>query len=177
MTTSGNAPQEEIASLPAPAPEALAPPVPPAGWVILGVGVDIVETARIERVLGDKGERFRKKLFTDEEIRYCDAMPKPFLHYAARFAAKEAFSKALGTGLAAGVRWRDIGVAHLPGGQPVLRIEGKAAEILRARGGAAAHLSLSHADSHSVAVVVLERAFGPFPAPTAPLAEKKENPA
>jgi holo-[acyl-carrier protein] synthase len=135
------------------------PPAPPlsSNSLIIGVGVDIVETSRIERILAERGERFRTKLFTPEEIAYCDAMAKPLIHYAARFAAKEAFSKALGTGIARGVKWKDVGVVHRPGGQPALVITGRAAELLRELGAGSAHVSLSHTDGHAAASVAIER--------------------
>lgn len=126
--------------------------------MIFGVGVDLVEIARIEESLARHGERFEKKVFTDVEQEYCRRMPVPAQHFAARFAAKEAFLKALGTGWAKGITWRDVGIVNLPSGMPSLVVTGRALEIAHERGVGAMHVSLSHSRGHAVAVVVLERA-------------------
>lgn len=122
--------------------------------MIVGIGVDIVETSRITEALEKYGERFQRRIFTETEIAYCTARPARMIeHFAARFAAKEAFSKALGTGMAAGVAFRDIGVVNRPGGKPELVLTGQAA--LRAA-GMRSYVTLSHQRTTAVAVVVLE---------------------
>ena len=126
--------------------------------MIYGVGVDLVETARIEESLKKFPERFEKKIFTPVEREYCGAMPAPALHYAARFAAKEAFLKALGTGKSHGIAWSEIGIVNRPSGQPVLEITGRAKDLLDERKIARIHVSLSHTKGHAVAVVVFETA-------------------
>ena len=85
---------------------------------VLGIGVDIVETARIESSLARFGDRFLARVFTDAEREYCASMPFPARHYAARFAAKEAVSKAFGTGIGAQAGWRDIEVRRKESGEP-----------------------------------------------------------
>jgi len=126
--------------------------------MIFGIGMDIVAVARIQRLLEEKGERFKKRLFTDDEMRYCDAMPTPSLHYSARFAAKEAYVKALGTGFTQGASWREIGIVHRPGGQPEVVLTGKTLELHRLRGAGTMHVSLTHTADNGGACVVIERA-------------------
>lgn len=122
--------------------------------MIVGIGVDIVQVRRIAETLEKHGERFERRLFTEEEIAYCRSRAaRSAEHFAARFAAKEAFSKALGTGLADGIRWRDIGVSREPSGRPIFTLTGLTAERCT---GMTAHLSLSHTDETAMATVVLE---------------------
>lgn len=99
--------------------------------VILGVGNDLIDIRRIEKTLDRYGERFIARIFTDLERRKSDARRQRAASYAKRFAAKEACAKALGTGLRAGVYWRDMGVINLPSGRPTLQLTGGAARILR----------------------------------------------
>lgn len=126
--------------------------------MVRGVGVDIVEVERIASALERRGDRFKARLFTDDEREYCESRPQPVLHYAARFAAKEAFSKAIGTGFTGGLSWKEIGIRHHPGGEPYLELSGRAAELLAVRGATKTHVSLSHSHTVSVAVVVIEDA-------------------
>src|SRR5690242_10021569 len=100
--------------------------------MICGTGVDIAETSRIEGSLERHGERFTKKIFTPAEIAYCDKFKNRAERYAARFAAKEAAFKALGTGWREGIRWLDVEVSHLPSGKPELILTGRALEVARA---------------------------------------------
>ena len=123
---------------------------------IFGIGADLVEVTRIAESLEKFGERFERRVFTEIEIAYCKAMPHPELHFAARFAAKEAFLKALGTGKARGISWREAGVENLPSGQPRLVITGRALEICRERKVGTMHLTLSHTRGNAMAVVVIE---------------------
>jgi holo-[acyl-carrier protein] synthase len=128
--------------------------------MIFGVGVDLVEITRIEDSFKKFPGRFEQKIFTEAERAYCNRMPIPAQHYAARFAAKESYLKALGTGKARGIGWRDIGIENLESGQPVLVITGRAKEISDSCGIVRAHVSLSHTRGHSMAAVVLECAEG-----------------
>jgi holo-[acyl-carrier protein] synthase len=126
--------------------------------VIVGLGIDVVEVARIERHLGpdagERGERFLARCFTPGERAYCDAKLRAADHYAARFAAKEAAMKALGA--PAGLRFTDIEVTR-GDGPPALLFSGAAAEAAARLGVAAAHLALTHDAGIAAATVVLER--------------------
>jgi holo-[acyl-carrier protein] synthase len=124
--------------------------------MICGTGVDIAETSRIERGLERHGERFTKRIFTPAEIAYCDRFKNRAERYAARFAAKEAAFKALGTGWREGVRWLDVEVVHQPSGKPELVLTGRALEIARDLGVARMSVSISHSDRYVVAVVIFE---------------------
>lgn len=124
--------------------------------MIVGTGVDISEVARVQRVVERFGNRFLTRVFTPEEVRYCMAKPNAAERLAARFAAKEAAMKAIGTGLHFGVTWQDVEVVRLPGGRPTLRFAGKAAEFAANLGCKHAHLSLTHTNEHAIAFVVLE---------------------
>jgi len=97
--------------------------------MIVGTGIDIAEVPRIREVIERHGQRFLQRVFTEGEIQYCESKANRVERYAARFAAKEAGMKALGTGWNHGVRWRDIEVARKPGGRPTLLLHGKAAEF------------------------------------------------
>jgi holo-[acyl-carrier protein] synthase len=123
---------------------------------IQGLGTDIVEVARIERLLRDKGDEFKARVFTPHEIEYCNARPKPAPHFAARFAAKEAFMKAIGTGWAKGVGFTDIGVRNNPDGKPELEIAGEARRIIDGKGPSFLWLSMSHTNEYATATVIIE---------------------
>ena len=97
--------------------------------MICGTGVDIAETSRIEQSLQRHGERFTQKIFTPAEIVYCEKFKNRAERYAARFAAKEAAFKALGTGWREGIRWLDVEVVHQPSGKPELVLTGRAQEV------------------------------------------------
>ncbi|WP_455137021.1 holo-ACP synthase [Thermophilibacter sp.] len=114
-----------------------------------GVGVDMLEISRMERVLA-RSPRFAEKVFTDEERAYCDATARPAEHYAARWAAREAVVKALGTGFADGVGLRDVSVGRDEGGRPRAVLAGRVAELVAERGIREVALSISH--THDVAV-------------------------
>jgi holo-[acyl-carrier protein] synthase len=122
--------------------------------MIVGTGVDIVETSRIERVLERHGERLARRLFTAAEISYCEKFKNKAERYAARFAAKEAAFKALGTGWRGGVRWVDVEVSHQPSGKPELVLRGRAQELAHALGVAQTAVSISHADRYAMALVI-----------------------
>ena len=124
--------------------------------MIVGTGIDIAEVARIRQSIERFGQRFLERIFTAGEIGYCDSKANRFERYAARFAAKEAAMKALGTGWNHGVRWRDCEVARLPGGRPTIQFHGKAAEFAARLGAKNAALSLSHTQEQAIAQVILE---------------------
>lgn len=123
--------------------------------MILGIGIDWVETARVERSLERFGERFLKRVFVEGEIEYCRTMKFPGRHYAARFAAKEAVSKAFGTGIGSALGWTDVEVKRHPSGQPFLVLHGGGAALARARGVTQMHLSLTHLETAAAAVAIL----------------------
>ena len=126
---------------------------------IAGIGVDLCEIARVERALGaPHGARFRARVFTDAEQAYCEGRRRGrFESYAARFAAKEAVMKVLGTGWSRGVGWRDVEVVRERGSPPALRLHGKAAAIARRLGVAHWLLTLTHGRSTAIAWVLAER--------------------
>jgi len=124
--------------------------------MIVGIGVDIARTARIEQTLERHGGRFVNRVFTTGEISYCERFKNRAERYAARFAAKEAAFKALGTGWREGVRWLDVEITHLPSGKPELALSGRAQEIARELGVTRMAVSISHADEYVVAQVVFE---------------------
>lgn len=123
--------------------------------MILGIGIDLVEVARIEQAL-ERGERFRRRLYTPGEIEYCLRHKEPARHFAARFAAKEAGMKALGTGWSNGVTWKDFEVRIDPRGRPLLFLTGRAAELAVAMGARHTVLSLAHDGGMATAVAALE---------------------
>ncbi len=118
--------------------------------------MDIAETSRIEQSLERHGERFTKKVFTPAEIAYCDKFKNRAERYAARFAAKEAAFKALGTGWRAGVRWLDVEVVHQPTGKPELVLTGRAKEVAGELRVTRMSISISHSDRYVVAMVIFE---------------------
>jgi holo-[acyl-carrier protein] synthase len=124
--------------------------------MIVGSGIDICEVPRIEAAFLRFGERFLRRVFTDGEIRYADRKANRFERYAARFAAKEAGMKAIGTGWRRGVRWRDFEVVNLPTGKPTLVFHGKAREFADRLGVTNVALSITHTKAQAMASVVLE---------------------
>jgi holo-[acyl-carrier protein] synthase len=124
--------------------------------MILGSGIDIVEIDRIEESVQRFGERFLHRIFTPAEQAYCLRKRRAAESFAARFAAKEAGAKALGTGMSRGVHWLEIEVAREPGGRPTLRFHGRAAEIAARMGVAHITLSLTHSAAIAMASVTLE---------------------
>ena len=125
--------------------------------MICGSGVDIAETSRIEQSLERHGQRFASKVFTPAEIAYCEKFKNRAERYAARFAAKEAAFKALGTGWREGIRWLDVEVTHQPSGKPELLLAGRAEEVARQLGVSRISISISHSDRYVVALVIFER--------------------
>lgn len=126
--------------------------------MIYGVGIDLVDVRRMERVIRRWQDRFVERVFTPNEVEICRRRASPYSAFALRFAAKEAFSKAVGLGMTNGVKWREIEVYNERSGKPRLRLHGSAEEICRRNLIATAHLSLSDEGDYAAAVVVLERA-------------------
>jgi holo-[acyl-carrier protein] synthase len=124
--------------------------------MILGTGVDIAEVPRIRESIERYGERFLRRIYTDGEIQYCESKASRFESYAARFAAKEAGMKALGTGWNHGVRWRDIEVVRPKGQRPTIQFHGQAAAIAEKLGTRNIALSLTHTSEEALAHVILE---------------------
>jgi holo-[acyl-carrier protein] synthase len=124
--------------------------------MIVGVGVDLVHVVRIRRAMDRWQERFLERVFTPGEIAYSQRRRDPAEHLAARFAAKEATLKALGTGLTMGVRWREMEITRARGERPRMTLSGRVAAIGVARGVRALHLSLTHDGEYAVAQVLAE---------------------
>jgi holo-[acyl-carrier protein] synthase len=127
--------------------------------MIFGLGVDLIKIPRIAAALERFGDRFKNRLYTEREIAQCEARGRhPASCYALRFAAKEAFSKALGVGLRRnGIRWREVEVVSAPSGRPELQVTGRAAQLCAEHGIQAMFVSLTDEADFGVAVVVLER--------------------
>ena len=124
--------------------------------MIVGTGIDIAEVPRIAASIERFGNRFLQRIFTEGEIRYCESKANRVERYAARFAAKEAAMKAIGTGWNHGVAWRDVEVCREPGGRPTLTFYRKAAEFAAKLGARHVALSLTHTAEHAIAQVILE---------------------
>jgi holo-[acyl-carrier protein] synthase len=124
--------------------------------MVLGLGTDLIEIERIQISMDRFGERFLERVFTAGEIAYCRAKKQSAESFAARFAAKEAGAKALGTGISRGVNWKEIEVRREMGQRPTLHFSGRAGELAAAMGVRRAQLSLSHSRKLAIAVVVVE---------------------
>src|SRR5437667_10197987 len=124
--------------------------------MIIGIGIDIIEVARIQASYERFGERFLKRILHPNEISYClsHRVPAPVL--AARFAAKEAISKAFGTGIGAQLGWQDMEIGRKDSGEPFVILHEAGRKLLEARGGWAVLVSLSHTQAHAAAVAILE---------------------
>ena len=118
---------------------------------IFGIGIDVVEVERIAAAIERHGEPFLAKLFTAQERKYCEVQKKPALHFAARFAAKEAVSKALGTGIGGQAGWLDLEITRDPSGAPKLVLSGNAADFATLNGITEIQISLTHAREYAVA--------------------------
>ena len=123
---------------------------------VLGIGVDLVECARIQRSIDRFGDKFLHRVFTDGEIAYSKSMKFPARHLAARFAAKEALSKAFGTGIGKAMGWRDIDIQKKPSGEPFVVLTGHAKELAERRAVRAVWITLSHTEDHAMAQIVIE---------------------
>jgi holo-[acyl-carrier protein] synthase len=126
--------------------------------MIVGVGTDLIEVNRIQRALDRWGERFAERILVDHELARFAKHRKPAHYLAKRFAAKEAFSKAMGTGIRHPVNWHNVGVANLPSGQPVLRFSEPLGALLARRGITSVHVSLTDERDMAAATVILEGA-------------------
>ena len=124
--------------------------------MIVGTGVDIVEVSRVQAAIERHGERFLNRVFTPGEIAYCRRHHNCYERFAARFAAKEAAMKALGTGWRRGVTWHDFEVINASSGKPGMKLSGKALEIYHILGGHKIHISISHTSVHALAEVMVE---------------------
>jgi holo-[acyl-carrier protein] synthase len=122
---------------------------------VKGIGIDLALISRLRQVVERWDERFLLRVFTDEEIAYCRRRRDPFPHLAARFAAKEATLKALGTGLAMGVKWREMEVRRRPGEAPTMVLSGRCRAIARDKGGHHVLLSLTHDGDYALAQAML----------------------
>jgi holo-[acyl-carrier protein] synthase len=124
--------------------------------MIVGTGIDIAEVSRIRRSIERFGDRFLDRIYTVRERNYCDSKANRVERYAARFAAKEATMKALGTGWNHGVRWRDCEVVRLPGRRPTIELHGKAEEFASKLGVKNMALSISHTKDQAIVQVIFE---------------------
>ena len=125
--------------------------------MLLGLGCDVIEVARIRGVCERQGERFLARVLTDEERAYCSGMTHPHKHLAARFAAKEAVSKCFTTGIGAELSWKSISIFHGERRQPLVRLDEKGTALLRHMGATQVLVSLSHTETLAMAVAALVR--------------------
>jgi holo-[acyl-carrier protein] synthase len=124
--------------------------------MILGTGIDLIEVDRVEAAHEKHGERFLRRILHPAEIAYALSHKRPGPFLAARFAAKEAISKAFGTGIGAELGWQDMEVARKESGEPFVILHGKGLELLASRGARCVHLTLSHTEKHATAMAILE---------------------
>ena len=122
---------------------------------ILGIGMDIVETKRIAESMERFGDRFLHRIFLEDEVAYSRSMKSPHLHLAARFAAKEAISKAFGTGIGREIGWRDMEIVREASGRPLVVLHGRGVEYAKSRGVREIHVSLSHTADYGAASAVV----------------------
>jgi holo-[acyl-carrier protein] synthase len=124
--------------------------------MIVGMGIDVAEVKRIQAVIESQKERFLQRVFTPDEVAYCEQFKSKFERYAGRFAAKEAAMKALGTGWSRGVRWVDVEVVRQRGGRPTISLKGEAKKIADALGVKNISLSITHTAEQAIAHVIFE---------------------
>ncbi len=124
--------------------------------MILGTGIDLIEVARIASSFEKFGERFVNRILLPDEIAYCLQHRKPAPFLAARFAAKEAISKAFGTGIGAALSWQDMEIRRKESGEPFVILHGKGLELFAARGAQSLHVSLTHTENYAAATAILE---------------------
>lgn len=124
--------------------------------MLIGTGVDLIEIERIAQSIDRFGERFLRRVYTDQEIAYCRRKRGSAESYASRFAAKEAGAKALGTGISRGVAWNEFEVTRKPGERPLLELRGRAAQLAEELGVRTISLSLTHTASLAMATVMME---------------------
>lgn len=130
----------------------------PPGGVLLGLGCDLIEVERIHKVLERHGERFLSRVFTPEEQAYCSGLKFPHKHYAARWAAKEAVSKTFTTGIGTHLDWTSVSIYHGERKEPLVRLDAKGQALLAQVGATGVLVSLSHTETHAMAVAALVRA-------------------
>ena len=121
---------------------------------IIGIGTDITECLRIARMIERHGEMFINRVYTPEEVRYCQSRKQATQHFTGRWAAKEAILKALGTGWSQGITWRDVEIRNEPGGKPVVAVRGGAKEVVQQLGIAKLLVSISHCRTHATAYAI-----------------------
>lgn len=121
---------------------------------IFGIGIDVVEVERIASSMAEFGERFATRIFTERERAYCDSQKRPEIHYAARFAAKEAIAKAFGTGIGKELGWLDMEIIRKESGEPSLLLTGAGKDFAELKGIAEVKISLSHAHHYAAANAV-----------------------
>jgi holo-[acyl-carrier protein] synthase len=127
--------------------------------MILGIGIDLVDVARVKTAMDRFGDRFLCRILRPAEIDYCRRFPNPALPVAARFAAKEAISKAFGTGIGRHLSWQDMEIDHRESGQPIVLLHGAGLELKAMRNVGAIHVSLSHTPHQATAIAILETAI------------------
>jgi len=125
-------------------------------FLIIGLGVDITEVPRIKAAIERRGQPFLRRVFTPNEIEYCERFKNKFERYAGRFAAKEATMKALGTGWRGGIRWADLEVVRQQSGRPTIALAGEAAKIAAALGVRRISVSITHTETQALAQVIFE---------------------
>jgi holo-[acyl-carrier protein] synthase len=130
----------------------------PPGGVLIGIGADIIEIARIRSVLLRHSDRFIDRILTEEERAYCAGMAHPHKHIAARFAAKEAVSKCFTTGIGSELGWKSVSVYHGPRHEPLVRLDDQGQALLKHVGATHVLLSLSHTETYAMAVAAVVRA-------------------
>lgn len=130
----------------------------PPGGILVGLGSDLIEVERIRAVMERHGDRFLDRILTDEEKAYCSRMGAPHKHIAARFAAKEAVSKCFTTGIGAQFGWKSVSVHHGERHEPLARLDEQGQALLRQVGATHVLLTLSHTETHALAVAALVRA-------------------
>jgi len=121
---------------------------------LFGIGIDVVEVARVESSISEFGDKFLNRIFTEDEQSYCKRQKKPEIHLAARFAAKEAISKAFGTGIGKDLSWLDLEISRRESGEPEVSLRGAAEEFAQANGIVNVKISLTHADHYAAANAV-----------------------
>ena len=132
----------------------------PPGGVVLAIGCDVIEVERVKGVLERQGERFLHRVFTEEERAYCLSMKYPWKHFAARFAAKEAVSKAFTTGIGAEFGWQSASVYHGERHEALVRLDEKGEALLKHVGGTSVQVSIAHSDTVAMAVAAIFRKEG-----------------
>ena len=124
--------------------------------MIVGMGIDVAEVPRIQAVIESQKDRFLRRVYTLDEVAYCEQFKNKYERYAGRFAAKEAAMKALGTGWRRGVRWVDFEVVREKGGRPTIRLDGEARKIAEELGVMRIALSITHTEAQALAQVIFE---------------------